>query len=147
MKVAIIGAGASGLTAIKCCLDEGLEPTCYERTNDLGGLWNYRDEAIPGQGSVSKSTVGRLCTIGILHVAHFTFRFFMTCHVVVIPNFQGWRNLKNVYLSTDKWFLEKHLPVLMHYLSILLQIQMQVFKKWLNKQNYDLTATFMLNIL
>ena len=43
--------------------------------------------------------------------------------------------------------LEKHLPVLMHYLSVLLQIQMQVFKKWLNKQNYDLTATFMLNIL
>jgi dimethylaniline monooxygenase (N-oxide forming) len=36
MKVAIIGAGASGLTAIKCCIDEGLEPVCYERSNDIG---------------------------------------------------------------------------------------------------------------
>ena len=25
-KVAVIGAGASGLTAIKCCLEQGLEP-------------------------------------------------------------------------------------------------------------------------
>ena len=41
--------------------------------------------------------------------------------------------------------LEKHLSVPMHYLSVLLQIQ--VFKKWLNKQNYDLTAAFMLNIV
>jgi len=43
--------------------------------------------------------------------------------------------------------LEKHLSVPMHQLSVLLQIQMQVFKKWLNKQNYDLTATLMFNIL
>ncbi|KAH3798389.1 hypothetical protein DPMN_151988 [Dreissena polymorpha] len=57
MKVAIIGAGASGLTAIKCCLDEGLVPTCYERSEDLGGLWNYKDDVRPGQGSVMKSTV------------------------------------------------------------------------------------------
>jgi len=35
----------------------------------------------------------------------------------------------------------------MHFMSVLLQIQMQVFKKWFNKQNYDLTATFMFNIL
>ena len=34
----------------------------------------------------------------------------------------------------------------MHYLSVILQIQMQVFKKWLNKQNYDLTAAFMYNL-
>jgi len=43
--------------------------------------------------------------------------------------------------------LEKHLSVPMHYLSVLLQIQMQVFEKWLNKQNYDLTETFMFKIL
>ena len=35
-KVAIIGAGASGLPAIKCCLDEGLEPICFERTDRIG---------------------------------------------------------------------------------------------------------------
>lgn len=57
MKVAIIGAGASGLTAIKCCLDEGLEPVCYERTDEIGGLWNYKEEIRHGQASVMKSTV------------------------------------------------------------------------------------------
>ncbi|CAG5117466.1 unnamed protein product [Candidula unifasciata] len=56
-RVAIIGAGASGLPAIKACLDEGLTPVCFERTDGLGGLWRYTDEPIEGQGCVMKSTV------------------------------------------------------------------------------------------
>ena len=36
-RVCIIGAGFSGLTAIKCCLDENLTPVCYEKGNDIGG--------------------------------------------------------------------------------------------------------------
>lgn len=57
MKVAIIGAGASGITAIKCCLDEGLQPACYERTHDIGGLWRYTDEVSEGQACVMRSTI------------------------------------------------------------------------------------------
>uniref|UniRef100_A0A672U8A2 Flavin-containing monooxygenase n=1 Tax=Strigops habroptila TaxID=2489341 RepID=A0A672U8A2_STRHB len=41
MGVAVVGAGVSGLTATKCCLDEGLEPTCFEQSQDIGGLWRY----------------------------------------------------------------------------------------------------------
>ncbi|XP_009998172.1 PREDICTED: dimethylaniline monooxygenase [N-oxide-forming] 5-like [Chaetura pelagica] len=40
-KVAIIGGGSSGLCAIKTCLQEGLEPVCFERTGDIGGLWRF----------------------------------------------------------------------------------------------------------
>lgn len=40
-KIAVIGAGLSGLGAIKCCLEEGLEPVCFEKSNDIGGLWRY----------------------------------------------------------------------------------------------------------
>lgn len=40
-RVAVIGAGVSGLSSIKCCLDEGLEPTCFERSTDIGGLWKF----------------------------------------------------------------------------------------------------------
>jgi cation diffusion facilitator CzcD-associated flavoprotein CzcO len=40
-RVAVIGAGVSGLSSIKCCLDEDLEPTCFERSNDFGGLWKF----------------------------------------------------------------------------------------------------------
>lgn len=41
-KVAIIGAGPSGLTAIKACLDEGMAPSCFESSDDLGGLWKFK---------------------------------------------------------------------------------------------------------
>ncbi|CAG2210316.1 FMO [Mytilus edulis] len=57
MKVAVIGAGVSGLTAIKCCLDEVLEPVCFERTDDIGGLWRYSDKVTEGQACVMKSTI------------------------------------------------------------------------------------------
>lgn len=40
-RVAVIGAGACGLVSIKCCLDEDLEPTCFERSSDIGGLWRF----------------------------------------------------------------------------------------------------------
>ncbi|WAR12663.1 FMO5-like protein [Mya arenaria] len=56
-KLLVIGAGASGLTAIKCCLDEGLEPVCFERSSYVGGLWHYTDEVEEGQACVMKSTV------------------------------------------------------------------------------------------
>ena len=57
MKIAIIGAGASGLPAIKCCLDEGLQPVCFEKTDDIGGLWNWRENPTDGQSTVMKSTI------------------------------------------------------------------------------------------
>uniref|UniRef100_A0A8C5UAI1 Flavin-containing monooxygenase n=1 Tax=Malurus cyaneus samueli TaxID=2593467 RepID=A0A8C5UAI1_9PASS len=41
MRVAVVGAGVSGLAATKCCLDEGLEPTCFEQSQDIGGVWRY----------------------------------------------------------------------------------------------------------
>lgn len=41
-RVAVIGAGSSGLVSIKCCLDEGLEPVCFESSNDIGGLWRFK---------------------------------------------------------------------------------------------------------
>ncbi|KAM9324724.1 flavin-containing monooxygenase 5-like [Gastrophryne carolinensis] len=56
-KVAIIGAGASGITAIKCCLDEGLEPVCFERTEDIGGLWRFKDVPEDDRASIYQSVI------------------------------------------------------------------------------------------
>ncbi|QIX60380.1 NAD(P)-binding domain-containing protein [Hymenobacter sp. BT18] len=39
-KVAIIGAGPSGLAAAKSALEEGLEPVLFEQSGHLGGQWN-----------------------------------------------------------------------------------------------------------
>ena len=56
MRVAVVGAGVSGLTAIKCCLDEGLDDVvCFESRNDLGGVWNYTETVQPGQSNVARS--------------------------------------------------------------------------------------------
>jgi dimethylaniline monooxygenase (N-oxide forming) len=38
-RVAVIGAGAAGLTSARWLLSAGLEPTVLERTNAVGGLW------------------------------------------------------------------------------------------------------------
>ncbi|GFQ89021.1 dimethylaniline monooxygenase 5 [Trichonephila clavata] len=56
-KIAVIGAGTSGLTAIKCCKEEGMAVTCFEKTDNFGGRWRYRRNSTPGVASVMKSTV------------------------------------------------------------------------------------------
>ncbi|XP_009953860.1 PREDICTED: dimethylaniline monooxygenase [N-oxide-forming] 5-like, partial [Leptosomus discolor] len=55
--VAIIGAGASGLCALKCCLDEGLVPTCFERSGDIGGLWRFEERPEEGRASIYRSVI------------------------------------------------------------------------------------------
>ena len=55
MKVAVIGAGPSGLTAIKCCIDEGLDVVCFEQEDEIGGLWYFTEDE--RHSSVCGSTV------------------------------------------------------------------------------------------
>ncbi|XP_029474782.1 dimethylaniline monooxygenase [N-oxide-forming] 5-like [Rhinatrema bivittatum] len=56
-RVAVIGAGSSGLTSIKCCLDEGLEPVCFEATEDVGGLWRFKENSEDGRASIYRSVI------------------------------------------------------------------------------------------
>ncbi|CAH1779543.1 unnamed protein product [Owenia fusiformis] len=43
-KVCVIGAGTSGLAAVKWCLQEGLDVICYDKRPLIGGLWSLEDE-------------------------------------------------------------------------------------------------------
>ncbi|XP_034369257.1 flavin-containing monooxygenase 5-like isoform X2 [Arvicanthis niloticus] len=54
-RIAVIGAGISGLGAIKCCLDEDLEPTCFERSDDIGGLWKFQKNPSEKMPSIYRS--------------------------------------------------------------------------------------------
>ncbi|GFV01103.1 dimethylaniline monooxygenase 5 [Trichonephila clavipes] len=56
-RIAIIGAGPCGLTAAKCCLEEDLDVVVFDKTDNIGGLWCYRDYDQEGIPSVMKSTV------------------------------------------------------------------------------------------
>lgn len=44
MKIAIVGAGAGGLAALKYGLDDGQECVVFEQTGTIGGSWNYTDD-------------------------------------------------------------------------------------------------------
>ncbi|KAF5909731.1 dimethylaniline monooxygenase [N-oxide-forming] 5-like, partial [Clarias magur] len=56
-RVAVIGGGSSGLTCIKCCLDEGLEPVCFESSNDIGGLWRFKENPESDRASIYQSLI------------------------------------------------------------------------------------------
>ncbi|KAM9831339.1 flavin-containing monooxygenase 5-like [Neosynchiropus ocellatus] len=56
-RVAVIGAGPSGLTSIKACLDEGLEPTCFESSHDIGGLWRFKETPELGRANIYPSVI------------------------------------------------------------------------------------------
>ncbi|XP_044054169.1 flavin-containing monooxygenase 5-like isoform X2 [Siniperca chuatsi] len=56
-RVAVVGAGSSGLACIKCCLDEGLEPVCYESSDDIGGLWRFKENPEPDRASIYHSVI------------------------------------------------------------------------------------------
>lgn len=55
-RVAIVGAGVTGLASIKCCLEEGLEPTCFERSDDIGGLWRFTVSGVSTEVIVYRGT-------------------------------------------------------------------------------------------
>lgn len=56
-RVAVVGGGASGLASIKCCLDEGLEPVCFESSDDFGGLWRFKENPEPDRASIYHSLI------------------------------------------------------------------------------------------
>jgi dimethylaniline monooxygenase (N-oxide forming) len=57
ITICVIGSGASGLPSIKSCLEQGFQVVCFEKTDQIGGLWRYRDQVIDGLSRVQKSTI------------------------------------------------------------------------------------------
>ncbi|CAK8990937.1 Flavin-containing monooxygenase 5 (FMO 5) (Dimethylaniline monooxygenase [N-oxide-forming] 5) (Dimethylaniline oxidase 5) (Hepatic flavin-containing monooxygenase 5) (NAPDH oxidase), partial [Durusdinium trenchii] len=42
MHVVVVGAGSVGLTAVKWCLERGLEVTAFDRNDGCGGVWRQK---------------------------------------------------------------------------------------------------------
>jgi dimethylaniline monooxygenase (N-oxide forming) len=58
--IAVIGAGSSGLAALKALLDQGVSADCFERGSDLGGLWRYEnDNGLSGAYASLRTNVSR----------------------------------------------------------------------------------------
>jgi cation diffusion facilitator CzcD-associated flavoprotein CzcO/NAD(P)-dependent dehydrogenase (short-subunit alcohol dehydrogenase family) len=43
-NVCIIGAGVSGISAVKALKDQGIPFDCFEMSTDIGGLWKYHND-------------------------------------------------------------------------------------------------------
>ncbi|XP_075895643.1 flavin-containing monooxygenase 5-like [Nelusetta ayraudi] len=56
-RVALIGGGSAGLASIKSCLDEGLEPVCFESSDDIGGLWRFKENPEADRASIYYSLI------------------------------------------------------------------------------------------
>ncbi|XP_041374268.1 dimethylaniline monooxygenase [N-oxide-forming] 2-like [Gigantopelta aegis] len=84
--VAVIGAGISGLVSIKSCLEEGLEPVCFEQHDDIGGVWYNTDELRQGQGPraydslVTNSSKDMMCFSDYPYPKHYP--PYLTCQMV-----------------------------------------------------------------
>ncbi|KAK6047696.1 hypothetical protein COOONC_14800, partial [Cooperia oncophora] len=55
-RVAIVGAGPSGLPSARHAVLYGFEPVVFEMSGEVGGLWNYKPQDSE-EASVMKSTV------------------------------------------------------------------------------------------
>ncbi|GAB6023796.1 flavin-dependent monooxygenase [Chamberlinius hualienensis] len=53
VDVVVVGAGFSGLVAIKSCLEENLSVLCFEKTDSIGGNWKFNEDGV----SCMRSTV------------------------------------------------------------------------------------------
>ncbi|XP_030764871.1 senecionine N-oxygenase-like [Sitophilus oryzae] len=56
MKVAIIGGGPAGLAAVKHCLEQNIECTAFEQTENIGGTWIYTDNIEEDENGVPVHT-------------------------------------------------------------------------------------------
>jgi dimethylaniline monooxygenase (N-oxide forming) len=45
-EVCIIGAGVSGIISAKLCLDQGLKPQIFEKSDSIGGVWKNSESGI-----------------------------------------------------------------------------------------------------
>src|SRR5262245_53263833 len=59
-EVAVIGAGSSGLAAVKALRDENVAVVCFERGSDVGGMWRYeKDNGLSGAYALLRTNVSR----------------------------------------------------------------------------------------
>lgn len=112
--VAIIGAGISGLGAIKACVEQGLEPTSFERSIDIGGLWRFTDEVEDGRASIYQSLVTNVSK-EIMCLSDFPmpddFPNFLPNHKYfeyIKLYAEHFKLLKYIKFKTSVWRVEKH---------------------------------------
>lgn len=107
-KVAIIGAGASGIIAAKVLLDKGFAVTIFEKTNNIAGVWNFSDG-----GALYKSLKTNLPkeimvfeNEDVVYSSEESFIEFDQVRRYLVDNAESWGVDKYTYLNTEVTNLE-----------------------------------------
>ncbi|XP_015906489.2 dimethylaniline monooxygenase [N-oxide-forming] 2 [Parasteatoda tepidariorum] len=56
-RIAIVGGGFCGITQTIMLKEENMEPYCFEKTDQPGGTWYYREESTTGVPSIMPTTI------------------------------------------------------------------------------------------
>src|SRR6185369_16421594 len=56
VRTCVIGAGSSGMVAVKALADAGLDCDCFEETDEVGGLWVFGNGRSSAYSSLSINT-------------------------------------------------------------------------------------------
>ncbi len=110
-RVCVIGAGPSGITALKNLLDEGIDVVCYDRQQDVGGNWIFSEEE--GHSSVFDTT-HIISSKTLSQYADFTFDDFdptvadYPSHDELRRYFQAYARQFNLYPSIEFGTLVEH---------------------------------------
>nr|XP_009858786.2 dimethylaniline monooxygenase [N-oxide-forming] 2-like isoform X1 [Ciona intestinalis] len=102
-RVCVIGAGAAGLVSVKSCLDDGLEPVCYEFSSEIGGLWNNNERKRNNLSPKAYSTL-------ITNVSKETSAFSDLPMPEEWPAYQTWQQYYQYFhLYADKFDLRRYI--------------------------------------
>lgn len=122
-RIAVIGAGSSGLTAIKCCKEEGVDAVCFERTGDPGGLWRYHEDDTEGVASVMKTT--------IINTSKEMSAFSDFPPPPELPNFMHNSNMfKYFMLYAEKFDLLKHIRYFQEVVKVIPSADYDITGRW-----------------
>lgn len=83
-NVAVIGGGWSGIYAVKWLEECGLNATCFEATDEIGGVWVYREKSPGGVARNTRVTTSK----HFLHASDFPMK-------ASLPDFPGHADVRS----------------------------------------------------
>lgn len=103
MRIAIIGAGITGLVSCKYCKDVGYDVIVYEQSADIGGTWVFTDET-----NVHSSMYKNLITNSPVEVMGFQDFVFPKGN----KSYVSWKEVLNFIKGYETYFkLKEHIKI------------------------------------
>lgn len=115
--VAVIGAGLAGLVTLKSCLEEGLDVTVFEQSDDIGGNWKFKENDVSVFRNTELSSSKYLTAFSdfpmpdeyphfIRHEKYFEYLQAYTQHFNLKPHIKFEVTIQSIERQGQKWLVE-----------------------------------------